>query len=196
MHVGVDLDEVLSESFRFILSRLETKLSIFWEYDAITHHDFDEMAGFPLGKEAAISFFRKELLDPSHLNEVFPVAGSLENLAILARSHRLTCITARNPLLRDTTLEWLGKHFPGVFTHVELLGTHSTGITKGQACEALKVDIMIDDNMDYAVNVLTKNIPCVLLEKPWNRDRKESHPLLYRASDWNEIPHILDRTFS
>lgn len=46
---------------------------------------------------------------------------------------------------------------------------------------------MIDDAFHNAVDLVENDIACILLEKPWNRDNTYTHPLLYRAKDWNEI---------
>lgn len=46
---------------------------------------------------------------------------------------------------------------------------------------------MVEDNMDYAFELAQNGIKTFLLEKPWNKGRKEEHKNLIRVKNWNEI---------
>ena len=47
--------------------------------------------------------------------------------------------------------------------------------------------MMVEDNIDYALGIAKSGILTYLIEKPWNRERKEKHRLLKRISCWEEI---------
>ncbi len=52
---------------------------------------------------------------------------------------------------------------------------------------------MIDDGIHNAEDLVENNIPCILLEKPWNRNSDFSHPLLCKVKDWSEIIESLKK---
>lgn len=46
---------------------------------------------------------------------------------------------------------------------------------------------MIEDNLDFSLELAHNGIASLLLEKPWNKQRTEEHPLITRVRDWKEI---------
>ena len=46
---------------------------------------------------------------------------------------------------------------------------------------------MIEDNMDYALELAENWIKTYLLKKPWNSHRTEEHQNLVRINHWNEF---------
>lgn len=64
---------------------------------------------------------------------------------------------------------------------------------KGLSCAALNLDVYIDDkeqNVQDVVNVMAekrKNIIPVLLDRPWNQDRRNIYPTVTKLSDFLSI---------
>lgn len=52
---------------------------------------------------------------------------------------------------------------------------------------------MIDDNIDFAIELVENGIVTIMLERPWNRHRTEIHSSLIRVKHWEEIPEIIRR---
>ena len=50
---------------------------------------------------------------------------------------------------------------------------------------------MVDDNLDYALELAENGVTAIVLEKPWNKDRTETHPNIIRVKDWSEIPKYI-----
>lgn len=46
---------------------------------------------------------------------------------------------------------------------------------------------MIEDNIDFALELAHNGIASFLLEKPWNRQRLDEHPLITRVKNWDEV---------
>ena len=67
----------------------------------------------------------------------------------LARNHELHLVTARPGRIMHTTLAMLEKYFPGVFTEIEHVGLDGS---KGEVCQRLKADVLIDDNYKHLVS--------------------------------------------
>ncbi len=92
------------------------------------------------------------------------------------------------------TTQWMHHHFEGVFSTIDFLGERIDAgtVSKGDICKELGVVAMIDDNIDYALSVAEKSIPCALIPRPWNLSRSETHPHLHRVDSWDEaLPWFL-----
>jgi hypothetical protein len=50
---------------------------------------------------------------------------------------------------------------------------------------------MVEDHLDHCLDLAENGVKTFLLERPWNRDRTETHPLITRVKSWEEIPHYL-----
>ena len=54
--------------------------------------------------------------DPDALRSMPPPAGALEALTRLSQDrHELVVVTSRQHVIQDVTLEWLDRHYSGLF---------------------------------------------------------------------------------
>lgn len=54
----------------------------------------------------------------------------------------------------------------------------------------LDIHTVVDDNLDFALEMAGKGIEVYVLERPWNRHRKESHPHITRIKEWGDIINL------
>ena len=59
--------------------------------------------------------------------------------------------------------------------------------TKSQICIENNIEHMVEDNIDYALDLANNWIKTFLIEKPWNSSREEVHPNMIRVKSWDEI---------
>jgi uncharacterized HAD superfamily protein len=57
---------------------------------------------------------------------------------------------------------------------------------KCEICLEKNIDIMIEDNLHYALQNANKNITTYLIDRPWNQDGQLPE-LIKRVYSWNEI---------
>jgi len=57
--------------------------------------------------------------------------------------------------------------------------------SKADICKEHNICYMIEDNMDYALELATNGIKTFLLEKPWNKGKE--HKNLIKVKNWYEI---------
>jgi len=90
-------------------------------------------------------------------------------------------ITARNSaeIIVNDTLEWLEEQN---FIFTDAFFTED----KALLCEVMGIDVMFEDEPQQALDLVSRNIPVVMRNQPWNRG-VEDHPLLLRADDWREM---------
>lgn len=46
---------------------------------------------------------------------------------------------------------------------------------------------MVEDDMDYAIELAQVGILVFLLRRPWNEHRKETHRNIRRVESWSEV---------
>lgn len=186
--IGIDLDEVLAELLAGCIKIHEWKLGhcdISW-HDTRSYN-LDEHYG--VSREVVVDFFYKPFSD-SYLEELIePVNGAFEKLQILKNAgHTLYVITARKETIRDQTFRFLDTHYPGLIHDVHF-ANHFTdsSIPKHEICRQLWIQVMIEDNFDYALWIAQQWIQTFLINKPWNTYREETHANIMRVDSWQEI---------
>jgi len=53
---------------------------------------------------------------------------------------------------------------------------------------------MIEDNLDFALELAENGIKSYVLEQPWNRARTEQHEKIKRVINWQEIIKDIQKT--
>ena len=81
--------------------------------------------------------------------EMQPFDDAIRYCRELAQNHELHLVTARPGRIMHTTLAMLEGYFPSVFTEIEHIGL---GGSKGEVCQRLKADVLIDDNHKHLMS--------------------------------------------
>ena len=115
MLIGIDIDEVLSETIDFALSYHKGEIKgRKLERNQISDYWLPNISGFEfLTKEEAPLFFIEALTSPQALEELQPVVGACEVLKERKTlGHKFYAITARGEPTRRFTEERIEKYFP------------------------------------------------------------------------------------
>ena len=185
MLIGVDLDDVLAETFfafdQFHNQRYGTS---FTKKD---HFTFDLSKFWNVSQKEAGERV-KEFNSSKYASEIMPLAGAKEALIELSRKHEIKIITSRLEEIREETQKWLEEHYPDHDFEVHY-ANHYYGIEhqkKSEICRNLGIDILIDDCLEYALECSAEAIKVLLLDNPWNQmDNLPKN--VTRVSDWNNI---------
>lgn len=186
--IGVDLDEVLAELFRGCIEIHGGKL---WDVDITFEeslsYNLDEH--FQVSRETVVNFFYKPLFDRAFEKYILPVEWAFEKLQHFhSLWYEIHVVTARRDIVREQTLRFLDTHYAGLIHDVHFANHFGDNpVDKHDICLKIGVEMMVEDNIDYALGIAKSGILTYLIEKPWNRERKEKHRLLKRISWWEEI---------
>ncbi|MDO4713306.1 MAG: hypothetical protein Q4B28_01240 [bacterium] len=181
MIIGVDIDEVLSETLDYVLAyhNYQIKGLPLQRQDMVEYY-IPSVPGFEqIEKQDAVSFFTDGMLDPHRGEGLQPVEGAR---AVLEKAkeagHRLIAITARGPLVQEATLAWMQEYYGDLFDEVVFCNYHDSSYpqqTKQEVCHNRGVEVMVDDNLHYARDLAKAGIPVYLIDRPWNQQyRPES----------------------
>ena len=184
LKIGIDLDDVVFEFVNPLLEGYKEKYGKDISFEEVFSYNFPTIFNISL----------KEVIDL--IEDVFK-KGKVENMSFcefskesildLSKNHKIYFITSR--IFREGTLESLEKFF--FETNFELVFSSNpyaktNGKTKGEICNELGIDFMIEDSKEHAEECVGKNIKVFLLDKPWNKNT-ESHENMIRVKNWREI---------
>jgi len=160
LNIGVDVDGVLADQISDVLPIVEQRYGLSLTYDQITDWRL------PIKNSDIAREIVAAQGDRHYVMKMRPHQGAKRVLKFLKRHHRITVITARaGQAGSGWTAEWLRKH---KIPFDEVIA--STEARKSEH----RTDVLIDD---YTGNILeflmNSNGVAVLIDQPWNRNRKE-----------------------
>ncbi len=187
MHIGVDLDSVLAEIIpamdRFHNETYHTKIKL------ADHKSFNlsEVWG-GTSDDAYNKLLRFQ--QSAYFDIIKPVKGARRGIAGLNKKHTLSVITARPYLLEKKTIAWLDKYFPKKFKHIyhtnQAARSNEPFVKKSEIGKKLGIEMMIEDNLDFAIDIVSIGVPVFLFDQPWNRVKKLPKGIT-RVYSWREI---------
>ncbi|KAK7265502.1 hypothetical protein RJT34_33122 [Clitoria ternatea] len=195
--VAVDVDEVLgnfvSALNKFIADRYASNYSVsgyhVYEFCKIWNCSRDE-ADIRVHEFFKTSYFK---------SGIHPLPGSQTALQKLSRFCSLSVVTSRQNVIKDHTVEWIEKNYPGLFHEIHF-GNHFAldGVSrpKSEICRSLNAKVLIDDNPRYALECADVGIRVLLFDYedsyPWSKNEVvDQHPLVTKVKNWAEVEEQL-----
>lgn len=185
MKIGIDIDEIIVEFAKGYLGLYNKKHSRNIKFEDL----FTYSLWKPLGISKKEAFELAEEYYSSHLfDNLELVEGAEEGIKELNVDHKLVFITSRPDHIKEKTEVFFKKIFPNLNLEVVYSSNsylETNGKTKSEICKNQGVDVLIEDDIDYALDCADNGIRLILLDKPWNK--KEEHSNIIRVKNWNEI---------
>ncbi|KAK4564996.1 hypothetical protein RGQ29_006871 [Quercus rubra] len=195
--VAVDVDEVLgnfvSALNRFIADRYSSNHSVseyhVYEFFKIWNCSRDE-ADIRVHEFFKTSYFKMGIQ---------PLPGAQRALHKLSRYCNLSIVTSRQNAIKDHTIDWIEKHYPGLFQEIQF-GNHfaldGESRPKSEICRSLGAKVLIDDNPKYAIECAEAGIKVLLFDYensyPWCKiESVNQHPLVTKVYNWDEVEQQL-----
>ncbi|XP_073003031.1 uncharacterized protein [Typha latifolia] len=128
-----------------------------------------------------------------------PIPGARDALQKLSVFCNLSVVTSRQNVIKNHTLEWIERHYPGLFQEIHF-GNHFAldGLSKpkSEICRSLGAHVLIDDNPRYAIECAEVGIRVLLFDYdnsyPWCKtEAVDSHPLVTKVHNWQEVEQKL-----
>lgn len=127
------------------------------------------------------------------------IDGASDALSQLKNSgYDLVVVTSRQHAVQQQTLQWLDRHFAGVFREV-YFGNHyaqeGRSISKAELCVLANAKCLVDDNLGYAVECAAAGLETLLFDYngsyPWNKVRDATEdtlpPGVKRVRSWRDV---------
>jgi uncharacterized HAD superfamily protein len=186
MIIAVDIDEVLADTLNHFIFLYNQKFKTSFQRDDFYNFNWWEILG--LAREEFVEIFTR-MVTQGFFSELAVIAGARKGIRSLQEKYQLVIVTGRPKIVAAETRAWLDKHFPKAFTRIYFTREVVMGPIlrdKDEICQILGVDLIIEDEFDFAENCAEKNIPVLLFNKPWNR--KDQVPSrITRVYSWEDI---------
>ncbi|GFP97636.1 hypothetical protein PHJA_001907700 [Phtheirospermum japonicum] len=130
---------------------------------------------------------------------IHPLPGAREALQNLSEIYKLSIVTSRQHVIKEHTVEWIEKHYPGLFQEIHF-GNHfaldGQSRPKSEICKSLGAKVLIDDNPRYAIECAEIGMKVLLFDYensyPWCKSEHiPPHPLVTKVHNWEEVEHQL-----
>ncbi|KAK9697424.1 hypothetical protein RND81_08G036500 [Saponaria officinalis] len=195
--VAVDVDEVLgnfvSALNRFIADRYSSSHSV------SEYHVYEFFKIWKCSRDEADIRVHEFFKTCYFKNGIHPLPGAQKALAKLSRFCNLSVVTSRQNVIKDHTLEWIEKHYPGRFDEIHF-GNHfaldGESRPKSEICRSMGAKVLIDDNPRYAIECAEVGIRVLLFDYensyPWCKTGSIcQHPLVTKVHNWEEVEQQL-----
>lgn len=174
LNIGIDIDDTIcdfgSEFIKFYNKLHQTNHSLFYMREC-DYASFLKIS--PVYCNELLTKFTIE-----YIHKLLPFKGSFDALTKLKLQFncKLYIITYRSERFKIQTIEWIDKHFPGIFSGIEFGNFYDSNDykkrTKKEMCLSLNINILIDDRYDVISHCRT--IPGflgIIYERPWSMDK-------------------------
>ena len=190
MNIAIDIDEVLAQFLQAVIDYHNNTYNTNLTTDQFhTYHFWDTWGGTRQEAIDKVADFARS----DYFPKIKPVEGAQEAIQILNQNHTLTVITARPETMEKETRLWLNTYFPKTFDQI-FFTNHWTDEcetrSKGDICNLVNADLLIEDNLDYAHDCLNGKRKVLLFNHPWNQsdDLPDS---ITGVQSWSEaLEHI------
>ncbi|KAL9674042.1 hypothetical protein QQ045_030308 [Rhodiola kirilowii] len=195
--VAVDVDEVLgnfvSALNKFIADRYSQNHSV------SEYHIYEFFKIWKCSRDEADIRVHEFFKTPYFKTGIHPIPGAHEVLHKLSKFCNLCVVTSRQNTIKDHTIDWLERHYPGLFQDIHF-GNHfaldGESRRKSDICRSLGAKYLIDDNPRYAIECAEAGIRVLLFDYensyPWSKSEDvDQHPLVTRVHNWKEVEQQL-----
>jgi hypothetical protein len=186
--IWIDLDEVLAELINFTIKKNNYQIN--WipiTRKDITDYYIHNIKKFNIDLEYAIWWFRNHFDSNFEIKRVYWAKQKLKEFQ--KKWYILKIITARSEdIWWDYTKQWLNKYYWDINFSDIIFVNHFTEKhrEKSEICIECNINIIIEDNPYYALELAEKWIKVFLLDKPWNKKYKK-HKNIIKVKSWKEI---------
>lgn len=184
--IWVDCDEVLCETIDELLKLPKFKNNNITKED-ITSYYLRDIEKLNLTKDEGIHLFFSFFDSPEFYNTK-PVKYAYETLTKRKKEwNKLIVVTARAEQFQEQTIKRININFPNIFSDFLFMNQFKDNEkSKSELCKEKWIQLLIDDSINNLLDVNSSWIPWILLDKPRNRNIKDTE-LLKRAKSRSEI---------
>jgi uncharacterized protein len=182
MKIGIDFDEVITNTSEPLQTFFKNKTGISIPYKSITSYDLTNVwkCSKLSVQQHLLDFYDSPLFD-----SITPLEGSLNGIKTLSRFHSLYIVTSRHEKSKEKTYNWIERYLNGNISDLFFTGEYeSSGISKADICLEKDLEILLEDTPFHSYECAKNNIPVILFDKPWNKS--VSHPKISRVYTWPE----------
>ena len=187
MRIGIDMDGVIANLTPKMIEYHNLTYNLKHNTSGYTNYNLTEVWNCSLEEmiKRIHDFYRSDLF-----KTIKPVKHSQTGIGRLSKKHELILITSRPYFIEQLSITWLDKYFPKHFKKIvhtnQITHQHEKRKKKSEICKEEKVDLMIDDALEYAIDCATAGVDVFLFDALWNQ-QENTHQKIKRVFGWKGI---------
>lgn len=183
--IGVDADDVLAAHIEAFIEHSNKHYGTNLSPEEYSEH-WGELWGVERDEveRRALAFHTPEIVGNFGVIEEAEVA-----LRALKKTKELVIVTARPKHITETTLDWVDRHLPGIFTDVHFvpIWEPDNTVTKADICRQIGADYLIDDLIRHCNIAAESGIQPILFRRiDWDQAH-EPNPKTVQVKSWREV---------
>ena len=101
-----------------------------------------------------------------------PLVWAKTKLAAFKKQwYSIFVVTARPDAVQASSWKWVQKHFPWIFDGIVCANQLTNkAVTKSSLCKKLWIQVMIEDNLEFSIDLAKSGIKVFLIDNPWNQN--------------------------
>ncbi len=196
MRIGIDIDDVIVKTGQVFYQKINEHFGLNIDFTKVPSYDYVDKEVFKKGftPKEFYDYLTKMQLSSTYHEELDSRRWLKEILKKLyQRGHLLYLVSNRHVLILPYTTVWLKKtdilsYLSGVIHNSYTQKPYSS--FKVREAKRLKLDLFLEDALDYALPIAQSGIPVILFDRPWNQAVKLPENV-YRADDWKQADKII-----
>ena len=193
-HIAVDFDDVLFPCVGHMTDFLRLQGYPHLRAENITVFHLHEIMGCSPQRALEIELAYHQLGTPKET--VLPIANSQEIIQLLKqRYRRLSVATSRRSNYGQSNIDYANHYYPKAFSDFYFGDQYgeTNHTPKSSICVPENVDLIIDDNLDHAIDCAKAGVQVILFgDYGWNKTPSGGLPEgVFRASDWKKVGQLL-----
>lgn len=198
MRIGIDIDDVIAKTGQIFYQKINEHFGLNINFTKVPSYDYVDKEVFKKGfsPHEFYDYLTKLQLTSTYHNELDP-RRYLEDILkrFYQKGHLLYLISNRHVLILPYTLVWLKKigilpYLSGVIHNSYTQKPY--GKFKVREAKRLKLDLFLEDALDYALPLAESGIPVILFDRPWNQSLKLPKNV-YRVDGWKQVEVIMKK---
>ena len=185
MKIGIDIDEGVTKYIESFLEFLKSEKNIFINYSEILNYH-QVGASVKINNEQMHKFIYEHTNQEGVLLNLELCAGAFDSINFLDEIHEIFFVTFRHISNKDSPTKFFKKYFPNKDFKIIFSGDAWGGAkTKSEICKEKGIFLLIEDNLNYALECAFNGIQVILFDKPWNQE-KDLPPNIFRVNGWKD----------
>lgn len=196
MRIGIDIDDVIAKTGQVFYQKINDHFGLNIDFTKVPSYDYVDKEVFKKGftPKEFYDYLTKMQLTSTYHQELDSRRWLKDTLKKLyQRGHLLYLVSNRHVLILPYTTVWLRKigilpYLSGVIHNSYTQKPYAS--FKTREAKRLKLDLFLEDALDYAMPVAQSGIPVILFDRPWNQAKNLSKNI-YRVDDWKGADQVI-----
>ena len=196
MRIGIDIDDVITKTGQVFYEKINERFGLNIDFAKVPYYGWvDEQVMKNGFRPEEYYGFLTQLQTSSPYHENLGLRRGFQKIVkdLYKGGHIIYLISNRHVLILPYTTVWLKKlgvlpYVSGVLHNSYMI--HPFEKFKIREAKRLKIDVFLEDALDFALPLAENKINVILFDRPWNQ-KNDLPKNIFRVDDWDQAEKII-----